>query len=57
MKDFYVLRNKYLAYGLAFCGFNYRQYTNNEGRTVYSFKNSDKLQETIQYLLNVRNSK
>ena len=29
MKDFYVLRNKYLAYGLAFCGFNYRQYTNN----------------------------
>ena len=57
MKNFYVLRNKYLAYGLAFCGFNYRQYTNNEGRTVYSFENSDKLQETIQYLLNVRNNK
>lgn len=41
-----VIRNKYLADGLAFCGFHYQKYQD-DGITVYSFKETDKLKEAV----------
>ena len=53
MNKYTIIRNKYLADGLAFCGFNYQKYQD-EGITVYSFKETNKLKEVINYLTNVR---
>ena len=45
-----IIRNKYLADGLAFCGFNYQKYTN-DGKIEFSFEETDKLKEAI-FLIN-----
>ena len=47
-----IVRNKYLADGLAFCGFKYLKYTNEiTGKVEFSFEETDKLKEAI-YLIN-----
>ena len=47
-----IIRNKYLADGLAFCGFKYLKYTNEQtGRVEFSFEETNKLKEAI-YLIN-----
>lgn len=56
-KKYYVLKNKYLAYGLAFCNFEFKQFTNNEGRTVYSFEDTEEFQKALQTILNIRNKR
>jgi hypothetical protein len=53
MKKYTTIRNKYLANGLSFCGFHYQKYQD-EGATVYSFEETDKLKEVINYLTLVR---
>lgn len=47
-----IVRNRYLADGLAFCGFKYLKYTNEiTGKVEFSFEETDKLKEAI-YLIN-----
>jgi hypothetical protein len=53
MKEYTIIRNKYLANGLSFCGFHYQKYQD-DGTTVYSFEETDKLKEVINYLTSVR---
>lgn len=53
MDKYTIIRNKYLADGLSFCGFSYQKYQD-EGITVYSFKETNKLKEVINYLTNIR---
>lgn len=48
-----IIRNKYLANGLSFCGFHYQKYQNND-ITVYSFEETDELKETIDYMIKIR---
>jgi len=48
-----IIKSKYLADGLAFCGFHYQKYQD-DGVTVYSFEETDKLKEVIYYMTNVR---
>lgn len=53
-----VIRNRYLANGLAFCGFHYQKYNDNE-KTVFSFKETEELQNAIHTInqLRVSNNK
>lgn len=51
-----IIRNKYLADGLAFCGFKYFKYQNEEGNTVYSFEESEDLEFAIKGILNIRHT-
>lgn len=53
-KKYEIIKNSYLANGLAFCGFKYHKYQNDEGKTVYSFVNSMELQEAIRIILEVK---
>ena len=55
-KKYEIIKNSYLANGLAFCGFKYQKYQNDEGNTVYSFKNSEELQFAIKGILNIRHT-
>lgn len=53
-KKYEIIKNSYLANGLAFCGFKYQKYQNDEGKTVFSFINSKELQEAIKTILNIK---
>lgn len=53
MKEYTIIKNKYLANGLSFCGFHYQKYQD-DGVTVYSFEETDKLKEVIYYMTKVR---
>lgn len=56
-KGYMEIRNKYLAQGLAFFGFRYYKFTNsNTGKTSYSFKNTDKLENMINKMLEMKKS-
>lgn len=54
MKKFKAISNKYLAFGLAFANFNFQKHEEN-GKIIYTFENSESLNEVIDYLSNVRN--
>lgn len=50
-----IIRNKYLANGLAFCGFKYLKYTNEvTGKIEFSFEETDKLKEAIHIINQIR---
>lgn len=49
-----IIRNKYLADGLSFCNFKYQKYQNDEGNTVYSFEESDKLDSAIKTIMKIK---
>jgi hypothetical protein len=53
MSKYTIIKSKYLADGLAFCGFHYQKYQD-DGVTVYSFEETDKLKEVIYYMTKVR---
>lgn len=55
-KKYITIRNKYLADGLAFCGFSYHKYTNNENKTVYTFEETDMLNNAIKTILNIKHN-
>ncbi|GAA0095722.1 hypothetical protein [Clostridium perfringens] len=48
---YYAVTNKYLAYGLAFCGFKFYVYDN--GKT-YKFEDSVELREAVDKIVKVR---
>lgn len=49
-----VIRKKYLADALCFLNFKYMKFTDNEGNIVYSFENTEKFNEGINKLLQLR---
>ena len=53
-KKYEIIKNSYLANGLAFCGFKYQKYQNDEGKTVYSFINNEELREAIKTILEIK---
>lgn len=53
MEKYTIIRNKYLAEGLAFCNFKYQKYQD-DGVTVYSFEETDKLKEAINIITNLK---
>lgn len=54
MNKYEIIKNSYLANGLAFCGFKYQKHQNDEGKTVFSFVNSDELQDAIKAILEIK---
>lgn len=55
-KKYFEVRNKYLAEGLAFLGFKYFKFNNKEtGKTIYSFKDTEIIKDTIEHLLKLKN--
>lgn len=54
MEKYKIIKSKYLADGLSFCNFKYQKYTNDEGKTVYSFINSEKLESAIKTFLEIK---
>ena len=55
MKSNYVaVKNKYLAFGLAFANFKFQKHEE-DNKTIYTFHNTNELQEVIQILTKYRN--
>lgn len=53
MEKYYIVRNKYLAEGLAFLGYRYQKFGYGK-ETEYSFPNSNNIKDAINYLLELK---
>lgn len=55
MNKYFSINQKSMADALVFLGFNYYKFDNKKYGKVYSFVNSDKLQESIRGLNELKN--
>lgn len=54
MEQYFKVKNKYMADALSFLSDDFRYYTFDDletGKKIYSFKNSEKLQKAVDFLL------
>ncbi|WP_029453168.1 hypothetical protein [Clostridium algidicarnis] len=54
MEKYYVIKNKYLAEGLAFLGFRYFKYNQN-GKETYSFIKNEDFLNAMQSIIKLKN--
>jgi ABC-type glycerol-3-phosphate transport system substrate-binding protein len=48
------INSKYLANAMAFLGFTYYKFINDEGKEVYSFENTEEFKDTIVKLIQLK---
>ncbi|SHH36647.1 hypothetical protein [Clostridium grantii] len=54
--NYSVIKKKSLAEALNFIGFRYFKYQDEEGKTVYSFENTDKFNFVLHELIKLKKS-
>lgn len=54
IKEYFKVKNKYLAEALAFMGFRYYKFTDQDGKTVYSFKDTEKIKYVMNHLIQLK---
>lgn len=53
-KEYFKVKNKYLAEALAFMGFRYYKFTDQDGKIIYSFQDTEKIKYVMECLIQLK---
>ncbi|BDR74300.1 hypothetical protein K144316041_p21390 (plasmid) [Clostridium tetani] len=53
-KNYFEVKNKYLAEALAFMGFKYYKFNGEDGKIIYSFQDTEKIKYVMECLIQLK---